>query len=74
MRRTSSTALDRMPPGADLATLRVWAEWRRQLMPIDVLARRAGYPRSRVLGLLSGTRAIRDRDRVVADLAEVLGL
>lgn len=69
-----SHALKRMPPGADLDTLRVWAEWRRQGMSVRKLARLSGHSRERINGILLGTAATRDRHLVLVDLAQVLGL
>ena len=43
-RTTSTSALLREPmPQADLATLRVWAEWRRRRVALLELERRSGY-------------------------------
>lgn len=69
-----SHALKHMPPGADLDTLRVWAEWRRQGMSVRKLARLSGHSRERINGILLGTAATRDRHLVLVDLAQVLGL
>jgi hypothetical protein len=69
-----TSALLRAPlPKADLATLRVFVEWRRQRMPIDVLARRSGYFQGTVRRFLRGD-GVRHRGAMVRDLSEVLGL
>lgn len=71
---TTTSALLRAPlPKADLATLRVFVEWRRRQMPIAVLARRSGYLEATIRKFLSG-KPVRYRAAVTQHLSEVLGL
>jgi hypothetical protein len=75
-RRTgwTTSALLRAPlPKADLATLRVFVEWRRQRMAIADLARRSGYAKPTCRTFLSG-HPVRHQAAMVRDLGEVLGI
>lgn len=74
MKRGKPSSLLRAPlPKADLATLRVFVEWRRQRMPIAELDRRSGYLDQTVSKFLSG-EPVRYRVAVTQHLSEVLGL
>lgn len=74
MKRGKPSSLLRAPlPKADLATLRVFVEWRRQRLCIAKLARRAGYFERTVKRFLSG-ESVRHREAMARDLGEALGL
>lgn len=74
MKRGKPSSLLRAPlPKADLATLRVFVEWRRQRVAIADLARRAGYFERTVRTFLAGG-SVRHREAMARDLGEALGL